>query len=231
MVGFRVGMWVAVMLVVAAVSATPAQAGGGVAGGPGMGGHAFSPPIVPHGFFGNPNIPTPNSRHAGGVRQVFPRRHFHNNGVPFVGWGTGIYAVPYAPYYSDSGYYDSAYDSSMYASPYPMYGSPYGVTSMQAAPAPPPPPAAPVQNVVEFSSGRYELRGDGMAVPYAWVWIPNAPSAPPSGPPPPGGAPASASSGHGKLYRWTDSQGVLHVTDRWQAVPPEYRSKVKSSES
>lgn len=223
----RVGIWFALMFLVVALTASRVQAGG-VGGGPGMGGHAFSPPIVPHGFFGNPNIPTPNSRHAGGVRPGFPRRfpagHFHNNGfAPFVGWGGGaFYAVPYAPSadyaFSDSGYY------------YPTMGSPYGVTSMQAAVAPPPPPA-PMQNVVEYATGRYELRGDGIGTPYQWVWIPNPPPAPPTGPPPPGSAPASASSSHGKLYRWTDAQGVLHITDRLQAVPPEYRSKAKSSES
>ena len=225
MLGSRVGIWSALMLVVVASSPLPARAGGGVGGGPGMGGHAFSPPIVPHGFFGRPNIPSAN-RHAGGVRPGFPRpfppRH-NREYAPFVGWGgAAVYAVPYAPYpdyaFSDSGYYD------------PVVGSSIGVTSMQAAPAPPPPPA-PIQNVVEYATGRYELRGDGMAVPYTWVWIPNPPPAPPSGPPPPGSAPASASSGHGKLYRWTDAQGVLHITDRLQAVPPEYRSKAKSSES
>jgi hypothetical protein len=28
--------------------------------------------------------------------------------------------------------------------------------------------------VVQYAHGRYELRGDGVSVPYAWVWIPNA---------------------------------------------------------
>jgi hypothetical protein len=28
--------------------------------------------------------------------------------------------------------------------------------------------------VVHYAHGRHELRGDGVSVPYAWVWIPNA---------------------------------------------------------
>ena len=81
--------------------------------------------------------------------------------------------------------------------------------------------------VVEYSTGRYELRGDGLAMPCRWVWIPNAPSAPPAGAS--FGAPSSPSR-HDRLYRWTDAQGVLHVTDRWESVPPEYRVQAKSPE-
>src|SRR2546427_5342754 len=40
------------------------------------------------------------------------------------------------------------------------------------APAPAPPP---MPSVVEYPHGRYELRGDGVTAPYAWVWIPNPP--------------------------------------------------------
>jgi hypothetical protein len=86
-------------------------------------------------------------------------------------------------------------------------------------------------SVVEYSTGRYELRGDGLSMPYKWVWIPNPPSAPPAAPP--GGASFSAapsSARRDRLYRWTDTQGVLHVTDRWEAVPPEYRAQAKSPE-
>jgi hypothetical protein len=48
----------------------------------------------------------------------------------------------------------------------------------QSAPAPPAP------RVVEYPTGRYELRGDGISTPYTWVWIPNPPPAPPPPPPP-----------------------------------------------
>ena len=54
--------------------------------------------------------------------------------------------------------------------------------------------AAPTVTVVQYPQGRYELRGDGVSVPYYWVWIPiqyyayaPAPPAPgyPEPPPPP----------------------------------------------
>ncbi len=31
----------------------------------------------------------------------------------------------------------------------------------------------------------------------------------------------------GDLYRWTDKEGVLHITDDLQKVPPEHRGKVE----
>jgi len=54
---------------------------------------------------------------------------------------------------------------------------------------------APAVRVVQYSSGHYELQGDGISVPYHWVWIaalprvapppPPAASPPPPAPPPP----------------------------------------------
>ena len=44
--------------------------------------------------------------------------------------------------------------------------------------------------VINYSHGRYELRGDGIQTPYQWVWIPN----PPPPPPPPAAPPAPPSS-------------------------------------
>src|SRR3989441_13217312 len=86
-------------------------------------------------------------------------------------------------------------------------------------------------SVVEYPHGRYELRGDGVTAPYTWVWIPNPPPPPPPPAPPAGAPPAPPASGspaperHSQVYRWTDGQGVTHLTDRWDAVPPEYRSE------
>lgn len=72
-----------------------------------------------------------------------------------------------------------------YAPPPPAYAPP------PAAYAPPPAYAQPVsvappparQQVVQYSTGRYVLRGDGVVAPYRWVWIPNPPAGPPPVPP------------------------------------------------
>ncbi len=53
--------------------------------------------------------------------------------------------------------------------------------------------AAPAVRVVQFSNGRYELHGNGITVPYQWVWVQTspvvAPPPPPAFPPPPSQAP------------------------------------------
>ena len=58
----------------------------------------------------------------------------------------------------------------------PAYGSlppvPFSTTTFGAAPTRP--------SVIEFPTGRYELRGDGISTPYVWVWIPNPPPPPES---------------------------------------------------
>ena len=95
------------------------------------------------------------------------------------------------------------------------------------APAPvlsaPAPPSTP--SVVEYATGRYELRGDGSGTPYTWVWIPNAPPAPPTAPPEmPAATPSSASAS--RVYRWTDDQGTEFWTNRLEKIPEPYRSRV-----
>lgn len=91
-----------------------------------------------------------------------------------------------------------------------------------APPAPPAaPPAPPGPETVQYADGRYELRGDGLAVPHRWVWIPNAP-------PPPARAGRPAED---KLYGWVDERGVTHVTDKWEQVPPKYREQAKKNQS
>jgi hypothetical protein len=59
--------------------------------------------------------------------------------------------------------------------------------------------AAPAVTVVNYPTGRYELRGDGITVPYYWAWVPAqayiaappppavpaSPDMAPVGPPPP----------------------------------------------
>ena len=80
--------------------------------------------------------------------------------------------------------------------------------------------APPMPSVIEYPTGQYELRGDGMSLPYQWVWIPN----PPLGPPP--DAPAAPGPvRHTELYRWTDETGAVHWTDRLDAVPQQHRAQ------
>jgi hypothetical protein len=71
-----------------------------------------------------------------------------------------------------------------YSAPPPAYSAPPAyVRQTYAAPA----PAQPT--VIQYPGGRYELRGDGIATAYQWVWIPN-----PTNLPPPPGAPAAFSA-------------------------------------
>jgi hypothetical protein len=220
-----------------------ADAGGSFHGT--MGGHS----VVGggHGFTGRPFVSHPGSgfvprpfSHPGSF--IHPRpfihpspfvhhrpffhhhRFFHGFGA-FGGIASSIvYVAPPWPCYDSYGYPCNSYG---YYPPPVAYGSiaspgPPAVSTVSLAPAPPPAPTQPpAPDVVEFPSGRYELRGDGMTVPYKWVWIPNPPSAPPGT--------ASDVSRHHELYRWTDKEGVLHATDRLEVVPPEYRSQAKQA--
>jgi hypothetical protein len=98
------------------------------------------------------------------------------------------------------------------AASYPPYG---GVM------APP-----PVPTVVEFSTGRYVLQGDGMTTPYMWAWIPNPPTAPPLD-----DDDDPSDSGPRQLYRWTDEGGVAYWTDRLESVPERYRAEAEAPRS
>ena len=116
----------------------------------------------------------------------------------------------------------------VYSAPSPVYAPPpvYAV----------PPPSVP--RVVEFPTGRYELRGDGVYSPYAWVWIPNPPVAPPPPPPPsappgpsaaaPEPGPRPAPSQTAAVYRWTDERGVTTWTDSLEKVPARYREHARA---
>jgi uncharacterized protein DUF4124 len=95
----------------------------------------------------------------------------------------------------------------------PAYSGP---PASYAAPPPPAPPAPPEPHVVEFDSGRYELRGDGVREPYLWVWVPRAPSAPPGM--------VTAPRTPATVYRWTDERGVVTLTDDPNKVPPQFRA-------
>ena len=98
------------------------------------------------------------------------------------------------PYYFRPYYYPPFFYSSFYYAPPAYYYAPpaYVVPPGYSYSAPPnyslttPPgfysaPAAPqFQREVVFPEGRYYLQGDGDAVPYRWVWVPNPPTAPPA---------------------------------------------------
>ena len=120
-----------------------------------------------------------------------------------------------------------------YYDPAPVYTPPvvYSVpaeATVSIAPGPP-----PMSSVIQYPTGRYELRGDGISIPLRWVWIPNPPTAPPiepsAGPSTPSGAPPSGSpaSQKSRLYRWIDAQGVVNWTNSWEAVPEQYRTQAK----
>lgn len=156
-----------------------------------------------------------------------PRSHFHR---PFGHQGTFVVFAPPFWYGTEPYYYPPAtYDAgSAYVPPT------YGTVSV----APPP----PMPSVVQYPTGRYELRGDGFTTPYQWIWIPNPPSAPPPSAPPPWAPPAlqpapaqlPASTkpeppGNTTVYRWTDAEGVVHLTDRLDTVPPRYRTQARST--
>src|SRR6267143_35682 len=150
-------------------------------------------------------------------------RGFHGGGRGFHGGGRGfghfqhrpvgprlIVVAPFSPF----GFYST---------------SPFAYSSPGVDYAPPPPAYAPplsqdvepIQREAVFPTGRYVLRGDGVNVPYTWVWIPNPPTAPP------GGAPSSSIAGERTVYAWTDANGVTTWTDRLSKVPPEHRANAR----
>jgi uncharacterized protein DUF4124 len=196
------------------------------------------PPFRPQGAFGSPGgfpLPVPGSQESR-LPRVPPARFSHR--LPhhaFVGFPatTVLYAPP--------ALYESPVDSSppavsvstvVYVSP-TVYVSPPIVSSQPAPAAAASNPAPPLPSVVEYSTGRYELRGDGVTTPYVWVWIPNPPPVPPAAPPPSapsvddpraGSVPSAVQS---KVYRWTDDEGTTHWTNRVESIPEPHRSRAQ----
>jgi hypothetical protein len=174
-----------------------AVTGGGAVTVTGGGGAVFGRPIV--GVF--PTAPAaiaPSFRNS-----TFPRTFFPGP-RPVVAGAVPVYVGPPA-------YYD----------PW-LAGAPqvaYAAAPQSAVPPAPPPP----ERQVEYQDGRYELRGDGVSVPYRWVWVPNPPPAPP--------ASASKPGPDVRLYAWTDEQGVIHVTDRLDRIPERHRAQAKRDAS
>jgi hypothetical protein len=156
----------------------------------------------------------------------FQGQHFGNKPYGQFGWGGGYYGGVYASP-------GIVYSEPAYAPPPPVY-----VPTPVYVPSPPayPPPASsvptPGETVIEFPNGRYELRGDGITAPHRWVWVPNPPTAPPSNGTSPS-APRAAPEPTPRIdvFRWTDENGVVHLTDRLDKVPEAYRAKVTKSQS
>jgi hypothetical protein len=182
---------------------------------------APAPAAPPQGF------PSPNQGpFRGRSHDRFPFRGPATIDSPSVVYYGVPYAVPYAVLgpsdYGSAPYYDptASYD------PYSAYGAPSGDVSTLA------PDASSTPGVIQYPTGRYELRGDGVAAPHQWVWIPNPPPAPPTAPPEssaisPSPAPPAPPARHVTVYRWVDGEGVVHFTDSLDAVPQEYRSQAK----
>ena len=150
--------------------------------------------------------------HSSPPTRFFPRDHFHGH-RRFRGHNGGFTTIIAPPVITYS--VPQYVPVPEYVPPPPMYAPPaYSY-------APPP----PMQRVVEFPTGRYELHGDGITTPYRWVWIPNPPASPPVEEPPAAPpAPASAEpTRRTAVYRWTDAAGVVHLTDRLEKVPEAYR--------
>ena len=228
---------VAASLLLVGVLVTPGvvlaqRSNGGGGNGAAMGrGPGSGRPAVGQQSFGNQW--SPNHHHGFVGRPFF--RPFVRPFFPFAVAPAVVYAAPY--YYPPPTYYDPP--PTYYTPPTATYYSPPPATYYSPAPpsgtlsiAP-----APPDNVIQYSHGRYELRGDGVATPYRWVWIPNPPPPPPAAPPPPAGDPPSfvpspgdspsggpAAPRQSQLYRWTDTVGVVHWTDRIDAVPEKYRA-------
>jgi len=159
------------------------------------------------------------------VPRPFGHRPFFR---PFVPFGVVVYGGP--GFYGPSGYWPNDYGAppSYYSGP-PDYGAPSYDSSL--SPAVPDGSLSQPSGVVEFPTGRYVLQGDGVNAPYVWVWIPNPPPGPPPLPPPPPTAPPGAPSSdpggpyapQRSIYQWTDEQGVIHLTDRPDTIPLQYR--------
>ena len=202
------------------------------------GGPTFGAPANQQGHFFRHNhlrasIPTRLFPHHGfyngfygfyGQRSFYGQQFFPYGGgyavySPGVGYGYG-YGYGYPGYgYPASGYSSSGYSTPTYVvaasvPPTPLYepsSSGYGTT--------------PMQGVVEFASGKYVLQADGNT--YKWMWVPNPPTSPPGGTMPASAAAPAQPVRPLDYYRWTDDEGVTHLSDRLDLVPDVYRSRAK----
>jgi hypothetical protein len=181
---------------------------------------------------GNGGMHSSSSRHGGGFRHNGGFQHRGNFqrgccfGGAFFGWPVGTTLLA-APYYDSYPYSYPAYQDPGYAP------SPYYQQQPQLYMAP------PVPSEMCYTGGCYRLQGDGVSIPFRWVWIPAAPE----GPPAPPAAPPAAAPGPGafapadpasprpiqQLYRWVDDQGVANWTNNREAVPERFRPQLRQT--
>ena len=220
----RIPVGMALVLVAAALVLPATVSADGRRGGGGRGSVGASAGRS-GGFVGRPGFNNGFNNHGfnnHGFNQGFNHHRFNSNSVIFVG--------P-SPFWYSSSLYSSP--PVVYAPP-PVYIAPQFVyqTPPPAAYYPSAPSAPPGPRVVEFPTGHYELRGDGVATPYSWVWVPNPPSAPPGAPPVPAAPDAppvgpssrpAAPAPSKTIYRFTDDNGVIVLTDDINRVPDRYR--------
>ena len=207
-VGLAVAVGIALAPDAALAWRSGGRSGGGRSGVPVTGGHFSVTRAGIHSAaprFGGPHAGVHHVGVHSGARPFAGQhgRHFSRSVV--LGGGSIVY---YAP---PVGYGAPVYDPPVYDDS-PIIYAPNASGSLALAPS---------SNVIQYSTGRYELRGDGMTTPYTWVWIPNPPSGPPDVQAPDDPRPSRRS----KLYRWTDEQGVVHWTDTKDAVPQAYRDR------
>src|SRR2546426_9307607 len=152
----------------------------------------------------------------------------------FPRFGTGV--IVSSPFFPVS----SPFFPTVASAPPAIESSPPGVyaqppPSVSVAPSP-----LPTPTVIEYPTGWYQLRGDGVTTPYVWVWIPKPPPVPsqppaviPPVPPPPVGSftPEGGSDPSPRrkgLFRWIDEEGIAHWTDQRESIPPRYRAQAES---
>jgi hypothetical protein len=212
----------------------------------------LAPDLASAGGRGSGHGSGPKSHHARGVKSVPVFSHpgrFHATSVfpvpvdPWQFWGVKtkhhpvrerpVFTPTFTPWASGVVVVNTppAYAPAPAVPPTIVYAP----TSIVYAPAATSAPSPPEPTVVEHATGRYELRGDGVTSPYQWVWIPRPPPPPPPPPeasPPEPSPPSSRAPAReravGRLYRWTDDQGVTTWTDRLENVPERYRSGAES---
>jgi hypothetical protein len=171
-----------------------------------------SPPSPAHPIAPRPVAPRPVVPRPGGLRPYIHRPYWP--AVVTVPVYVPSPSLPASPY---------GYDPSLAYDPTTFYSPQTDMVSLTPPPSPPP-------SVIEYPTGRYELRGGG-GTPYSWVWIPNPPPPPPVPPAPPARAeaptPPGPSAESAEVFRYTDDQGVVTWTDRWDSIPERYRSRAK----